>query len=72
MRYAREADTGAAIVLFDIVDVPTTWEEDPEGFLTLLRPGITGYLRVADNNVPGAVKQSDGSYINPQDLPPAA
>lgn len=63
MRYAREQNNGSQIVLFDTVDIPVG--QDPAAFLALLRPGTTGYVHVADDNVVGAVKQNDGTYLNP-------
>lgn len=74
MKYGREIEDGnKVIVLIDVVDAPDPlpkWAATDAEWLAKQFVTVSGFVRVADDNVAGAVKQVNGTYLNPP--PPAA
>lgn len=68
MRYAIEVLSGYETRLTEVIHIPDPlpdWAENVEAFLAIQCPTQTGFIQVADDNVNGAVKQEDGTYLNP-------
>lgn len=68
MKYGRPVDHGADIRLVDVVDIPAPlppWAATPDIFIARMFPDNHDFMRVADDAMSGAIKQPDGSFLNP-------
>lgn len=68
MRYGIPVNHNGTISLEQVIDIQNPlppWAQDADTFCAKMFPGFQGFVRVADDNVSGAVLQQDGSYLNP-------